>query len=258
MLSGRVIIVTGANRGIGFAMAQRCRKAGAKIVLHGRNPDAVEKAVSSLGAEVVGVVADLTDTNAPERIINKAIETFGKIDGLVNNAASLVRHRLKDVTDDSFQTMMRVNAGAPLALVQHAVQIMKKQDSGGAIVNIGSTNAHCGAENLLLYSMSKGALMTATRNLGDALGNFNIRINQLNVGWTLTESEDMLQRAEGHGEDWQAHIPANFIPSGALLKPDMIAEHVLFWLSERSAPVTGQVHDLEQYPMIGRNKVSQR
>ncbi|HHS82291.1 MAG TPA: SDR family oxidoreductase [Devosia sp.] len=258
MLKDRVIIITGANSGIGFATARHCLSLGAKVMVHGRNAEAVERAVARLGDGAAGIVADLIEASAPSRIVARTLETFGRLDGLVNNAADLGRHTLDQVSDGEFAHMMRVNAGAPLALVQHAVRVMKKQANGGAIVNIGSTNAWCGAHNLLLYSMGKGALMTATRNLGDTLGSFNIRINQLNVGWTLTESEDALQRAEGHGDDWQEHIPTDFIPSGALLPPKTIAAHVAFWLSDQSAPVTGQVCDLEQYPVIGRNKLSQR
>jgi len=85
-----------------------------------------------------------------------------------------------------------------------------------------------------------------------------VRINQLNVGWTLTENENRMQLLEGHGPDWQKDVPATFAPSGTLLLPEQVAEHAVFWLSDRSAPISGQVYEVEQYPIIGRNHVSER
>ena len=103
--------------------------------------------------------------------------------------------------------------------------------------------------------MSKGALQTMTRNLGDALGPENIRVNQLNVGWTYTETEHQTQLNEGQPEDWLSKVPSVFAPSGSILKPEYIAPHVVFWLSQSSWPVNGQVYEVEQYPVIGRNKI---
>lgn len=100
--------------------------------------------------------------------------------------------------------------------------------------------------------------MTATRNLGDALGERNVRINQINAGWTATETEHKLQIGEGHGKDWQSRLPKEFAPHGRLIQPEEVAAHVAFWLSPASAPVTGQVYELEQYPILGRNRIATR
>ncbi len=258
MLEGHVILITGSNSGIGFATAKLCLKAGAKVVVHGRDRAEVKAAAEQLGKLASFVVADLSEPGAPEKIIADINARFGRLDGLVNNAARLDRNNIESLSEDLFFQMMTVNTLAPLKLIQAALPVMKAQSGGGAVVNIGSTNAHCGATNLLVYSMSKGAMMTATRNLGDALAKDNIRVNQLNVGWTLTESEKRLQISEGQGENWLENIPEAFTPSGTILQPEQIAEHVIFWLSDKSAPVTGQVCDIEQYPVIGRNKISER
>ena len=258
MLEGRIILITGSTGGIGLAIARACLEQGATIILHGREEERTRRAASTLGPEVGFVVADLMHPQAPDQIIGEITQKHGGIDGLVNNAARLDRSDIDSFSPQTFEAMMAVNVRAPLGLIQAALPFMKKRKNGGSIVNIGSTNAYCGAPNLLLYSMTKGALMTATRNLGDALGAENIRINQLNVGWTLTESEVEIQRAEGHPHDWMEHIPKVFSPSGTILRPEQVARHAAFWLGDDSAPITGQVVDIEQYPVIGRNKVSER
>ena len=258
MLRDRVILVTGSGAGIGFATARVCKEYGAKIVLHG--PDAVQMddAAKQLGSDVFTITSDLSEPSSPQFIVDSVIKEFGRIDGLVNNAARLDRCTIETMTDDLFDKMLDINLRAPLKLIQAALPYMKAQNSSASIVNIGSTNAHCGAPNLLLYSATKAALMTATRNLADCLVPNLVRINQLNVGWTLTEGEHMLQLAEGRPEDWLDNIPHQFAPSGTIMRPQQIAEHVAFWLSQRSAPVTGQVYEVEQYPLIGRNGVSER
>ncbi|MEL6316896.1 MAG: SDR family oxidoreductase [Pseudomonadota bacterium] len=262
MLEGGKILVTGAKAGIGFAIAKACVDAGAAVALHARDQADLTDALSKLGAEAKGVAGDLSDPEAPARIVADAAEALGGLDGLVNNAALLNRSTLDDATAAHFDAMFAVNARAPLLLIQAALPHFERAaaqgGAGGAVVNIGSINAHCGAPNLLTYSASKAALMTATRNLGDALGGRPIRINQINVGWTLTENEHQLQLSEGQPEDWLERVPKEFAPRGMILKPEEIAAHAVFWLSERSAPATGQVYELEQYPLIGRNRISTR
>ena len=122
------------------------------------------------------------------------------------------------------------------------------------VVNIGSVNAYSGEENLLPYSISKGALMTLSRNLGDSLHRCHgVRVNQINPGWVLTENEIRHKIKEGMPEDWPAHLPKLFAPAGRIFRPDEIAATVALFLSEEFGPVSGAVIDLEQHPFIGRN-----
>lgn len=252
MMKGRVVLITGANEGIGFAIARICHDRGARVVLHGLDASALETSARKLGPGVTCIAADLNDPAAPGKIVGFVLGEHGRIDGLVNNAGMLDRCTLDTVSADLIDRMFAVNFRAPLMLIQAAAAQMATQKTGGSIVNIGSVNASCGAPTLLVYSATKGALMTITQNLGSTLGPKHVRINQINVGWTVTESENRIQAAEGQPENWQDQIPASYKPSGALLTPDQIARHAVFWLSDESAPVTGQVCDVEQYPMIGR------
>lgn len=257
MLQGKVILVTGSSSGIGLAIARAARDEGATVMLHGVEPDALAKAAAELGG-AASVLADLSEPEAAGIVVDAALRAHGRIDGLVNNAAVLTRTTLEQADAAAFDAIIAVNARAPLLLCREAVRASRARGMGGAIVNIGSVNALCGQDNLLVYSMSKAALMTMTRNLGDALSAERIRVNQLNVGWTLTETEREIQRREGRPEDWAEHIPPAFAPTGRILRPEEVAQHAVFWLSDRSAPVTGQVYEVEQYPLVGRNKINTR
>jgi NAD(P)-dependent dehydrogenase (short-subunit alcohol dehydrogenase family) len=147
---------------------------------------------------------------------------------------------------------LEVNTIAPFALLQAALPELTK--TRGCVLNIGSVNAYSGEPNLLPYSISKGGLMTMTRNLGDTLNRENsVRVNQLNPGWVLTETETLRKRQHGLAEDWYKDIPSVYAPAGRILKPEEIAAAAVYWLSDESGPVSGQVMDLEQYPFIGRN-----
>ena len=251
MQKDKVVLVTGSSLGIGFAIAQICHAQGAHVVLHGLDADELKTAAQSLGPDVSYVVAELSDPAAPQKIIDFVIEKHGRIDSLVNNAARLDRCTLETATDSLIDAMFAVNFRAPLMLIQAAAVHMVQQGRG-SIVNIGSVNASCGAPTLLVYSATKGALATTTRNLGFALGPKGVRINQIDVGWTATENEHRIQMSEGRPENWDKLVHDSYTPSGALLTAQQVAEHAVFWLSDQSAPITGQVYEVEQYPMIGR------
>ena len=253
LLENKTLLVTGSSQGIGLAIAKFCLAQGAKVMLHGSK----ERELSSLlecSDNAAYIAADLAQAHVEDLLISATVERFGRIDGLVNNAGVYPRSTIDD-SDELFDQVMAVNAKAPLNLTKAAVKQFRQQNSAGSIVNIGSINAHCGQPDLLIYSMSKGALMTMTRNLADALSHESIRINQLNVGWTATENEIALKKQEGLGENWQSRIPDTYAPRGSLLRPEEIAPHVAFWLSDLSSPCSGAVYEVEQYPVIGRNRI---
>lgn len=252
LLSGKVILVTGSASGIGEAIARRAVEEGARVMIHGLEEQDARRVAESLGDAAGYVGADLEDEEAPERIIAATIARFGRIDGLVNNAALMNRSNLDSTSGALFDLLMRVNVRAPLLLIKAALPHFRAQGRG-VVLNIGSVNAHCGEPNLLVYSMTKGALMTMTRNLADAHAVEGIRVNQLNVGWTLTENERRQKEIDGLGPDWETSLPKLFAPSGRIFRPHEIAAHAVFWLSDATGPVTGTVYEIEQHPIIGRN-----
>jgi NAD(P)-dependent dehydrogenase (short-subunit alcohol dehydrogenase family) len=252
-LKDKVIILTGSCTGIGKATAIRCVEEGARVVIHGLEEEAGEKLVKQLGKEkAVLKIEDLRNENAAENLVDVATSKFGKLDCIVNNAALVMSSNLHSTDLPLFRKILEVNTLAPFALIKAALPFLRR--TRGSVLNIGSVNAYCGEPDLLAYSVSKGALMTMTRNLGDTLHRENgIRVNQINPGWVLTENEALRKKVQGLPDDWYKDIPAEFAPAGRILKPEEIAAAAIYWLSDESGPVSGQVVDLEQHPFIGRN-----
>ena len=254
LLTNKVALVTGSTTGIGETIARRLAKAGASVLVHGlaaEEAEAVVNAIRADGGEADFFIADLAHPNQCESLIAAVKSRFGGLHILVNNAALMTRSDLETTDADTFDRTIAVNLRAPLLLIRAALPHFREAE-GGAVLNIGSINAYCGEYNQLAYAVSKGGLMTLTRNLSDAHGPERIRVNQFNLGWVLTKNEYALKRREGLSEDWPEHIPAAFAPSGRLLYPEEIAEYALLFVSD-AAPISGAVVDLEQYPLIGRN-----
>jgi NAD(P)-dependent dehydrogenase (short-subunit alcohol dehydrogenase family) len=255
-LRDRVVIVTGSTTGIGRAIAERCVAEGARVLVHGLEREAGEAVVGALGerdgrACAALHVDDLADPGSADRVIDAAVRAFGGVDALVNNAAAIVRSNIDTTSAEHFDRVIAVNARAPLLLIRSALPHLKS--ARGCVLNIGSINAYTGEPGLLDYSMSKGALMTMSRNLANALAPEQVRVNHINPGWVLSENEDALQRRLGQPAGWHEHVPAAYAPSGRLLTPEHIAAAAVYWLGDESRPISGSVVELEQYPVIGRN-----
>lgn len=250
-LKDKVIIVTGSTTGIGRAMAERFVKEGARVLVHGRDQTEGESVVAGMGGNAVLHCDDLADPSCPARIVQAALQAFGQIDCVVNNAASIVRSTLESTNAAFFHAVMAINVCAPLMLIQAAMPELRRRQ--GAVLNIGSINALSGESVLLDYSISKGALQTLSRNLANAHAETGVRINHFNVGWVLTPNEDALQRKHGQPPDWVSKIPRQFAPSGRLITPAEIATAAVYWLGDESRPINGSVIELEQFSLIGRN-----
>jgi len=252
-LQDKVIIVTGGCTGIGKAIVHRCVAEGASVVINGLQQDLGDHLVSELGAEnAVLHIEDLTNEGCQQRLVDLAIQRFGKINAVVNNAALIAAGNIHTTDSDFFRKMLEINTLAPFRLIKAALPQLRL--TRGCVLNIGSVNAYCGEPDLLPYSVSKGALMTMTRNLGDTLmQEHGVRVNQINPGWTLTDAEQKRKLEEGLGEEWYADLPEVFAPSGRILWPKEIAAAAMYWLDDECGPISGQVVDLEQHPFIGRN-----
>lgn len=254
-LKDKVVIVTGSCTGIGKAIAIRCVAEGGKVVVHGRDGarEQGEAIVKALGADkAVLHIEDITFEGAPQRLVATAVNKFGRLDAIVNNAAMIVSSDVHTTDLPLFRSIMEANLMAPFAIIQAALPHLS--NARGSVLNIGSVNAWSGEPNLFGYSVSKGALMTLSRNLGDTLHReMGVRVNQLNVGWVLTEKEAERKKAQGLAEDWYKDLPRVYAPAGRLLKPEEIAAAAVYWLADESGPISGQVVELEQHPLIGRN-----
>jgi NAD(P)-dependent dehydrogenase (short-subunit alcohol dehydrogenase family) len=250
-LEDKVILVTGSTTGIGEAIARRAVAEGAKVVVHGRDAERGRAIVAELAPHAVLAVADLADPGAAPQLVEAAIGAFGRLDAIVNNAAYVKRSDLASTDAALFDEVMAINVRAPLLLVRAAIEHLK--ESRGCVLNIGSINAYTGESNLLAYSVSKGALMTLSRNLADTFCYDGVRVTHFNVGWVLTPNEYEQKRADGLSKSWPDEIEPQFAPSGRIMKPEEIAAAAVYWLSDESRPISGSVIELEQYPIIGRN-----
>ena len=252
-LKDKVIIVTGSTMGIGKAIAKKVVSEGAKVIIHGLEEDLGMQLVAELGSEKARLhIEDLSNEGSAQRLVDLAIKSWGRLDTVVNNAAIVAASDIH-TTDKAFiNQLLEVNTLAPLFLIKAALPHLI--ESHGVVLNIGSINAWSGEHNLLAYSITKGALMTMTRNLGDSLFRENgVRVNQINPGWVLTEKEIERKKAHGLTDTWYKDLPALYAPAGRIIWPEEIAAAAIYWLSDECGPISGQVVDLEQFPLIGRN-----
>jgi NAD(P)-dependent dehydrogenase (short-subunit alcohol dehydrogenase family) len=253
-LQNKVILVTGSTTGIGEGMARIFASEGAKVVVHGRRNEVAAR----LAAEIRGayVLGSLEEPETPARLVAETVAHFGRIDGLVNNAAAITRSNLETTDSELFDRTVAVDLKAPFLLIQAALPHFRAQGTG-RVLNIGSINGYCGERNQFIYSICKGGLMTMTRNLADAHGVEGVRVNQLNVGWTLTPNEFALKVKEGLPQDWPSRLPKTYAPSGRILSPKDVAWAAVYFMSDEAALINGAILDVEQYPMIGRNPVKE-
>lgn len=250
-LTGRVALVTGSTSGIGKGIALQLAALGAAVVVNGRSAARgaeVVETIRSAGGRAAFEAADLTDAAQCAALVERAVGHFGQLDILVNNAADTSRGDVRSTTIGEWDRIHAINLRAPFFLMQAAVPHLERR-GGGAILNIGSVNAYIGEPKLTAYSSAKGGLMTLTKNAAAQLNAVRIRVNQINVGWTLTEGEERVKREqEGKGDEWIDEAIATR-PFGRMLLPADIAYAVAYYVSGAGACVTGSVMDLEQYPV---------
>ena len=249
-LAGQVAVVTGSTQGIGAGIARRFAEAGARVVVHGLEShwpqgEKLVQEIEGSGGEALLVVGDLKQETHCRDLIRRAVERFGQLDILVNNAAIFPRGNLETTSVAMWDDIFATNLRAPFILCQEAVKYMKPRSSG-CIINIGSVVAYIGYPNIIAYCVAKGGMMTFTKNLGDYLKQFRIRVNQINPGWVLTEGEHHTKSVlEGLGENW-VQDALKTRPFGRMLLPADIANAALFFASNEL--LSGAILDYEQMP----------
>jgi NAD(P)-dependent dehydrogenase (short-subunit alcohol dehydrogenase family) len=256
-LSGAALVVTGSTQGVGRAVALEAAANGAgAILITGRDAArgaAVVAEVEALGAKARFVAADLAAPDAADVIADAALDSFGRIDALVNAAGLTDRGSMVTATPELWDRLHAVNARTPFFLMQRAIEDMRSRKQPGAIVNILSINVHGGATDLTVYSASKAALALVTKNAAHAHRFDRIRINGINMGWADTPAERVMHADTlGKGPDW---LPAQAVlqPFGRLLFAEDVARLAHFLLSPASEPMTGALIDQEQAAMGPRD-----
>jgi NAD(P)-dependent dehydrogenase (short-subunit alcohol dehydrogenase family) len=251
----KVLLVTGGAQGVGRAVAlEAVRSGAAAIILTDRNEQRGAEAASEilkLGAEAAFVAADLDEQDAPAKIISAAIDTFGRLDGLVNAAGLSDRGSIADADTTLFDRLFAVNTRAPMFLMQGVIRHLKERKAPGSIVNILSFQAHGASINLAVYGATKAALSLLTKNAAYSHRKDRIRVSGINLGWADTPGEREMQAVKlGKGESWLAEAESR-VPWGRLIQPEDVARLTLFLLSDASIPMTGALIDQEQYSVLG-------
>ena len=249
-MSGRVALVSGGTQGVGEAVARQLAAEGAAgVAVCGRNAargEAVRAAIAAQGCAALHVPADLSVVADCRAAVERTVERFGRLDALANCAGRTDRGSLDDTTEAVWDALFDTNVRGPFFLIQAAAAQMRRQGEGGSMVVIGSMQAYGGAPFLLPYAATKGCLMTLTRGIANTLLRDRIRINMLNIGWTDTPNEHVVQReVHGRGDDWLEVVSAAQ-PYGRLIGTEEIARACGFLLSDESGMMSGAVIDYDQ------------
>ncbi|MGI9433256.1 MAG: SDR family oxidoreductase [Geminicoccaceae bacterium] len=248
--AGRVAVVTGSTQGVGEGVARLMAARGAEgLAICGRNAElgqALAKELVDAGTPTIFVEADLQKVAEGQNVINEAEKTFGRIDCLVNCAAATDRGSIESTTEEIWDKLFDMNVKSQFFMIQRAVEVMRRHKVEGTIANIGTIVAHGGPPFLIPYSSSKGALAIMTRALANALKHDRIRINTLNIGWTNTPREHIVQtEVHSRPENW-LELASKEQPFGRLIEVDDVARAIAFLASAESGLMTGAVIDFDQ------------
>ncbi|MGE5253410.1 MAG: SDR family NAD(P)-dependent oxidoreductase [Planctomycetaceae bacterium] len=239
-LQGKAAVVTGAGQGLGWAIAERLARDGARMVIADVHwPNAQEKAgvLREKKGESLAVRVDVSQWPEVQRMVKEAVDSFGRIDILVNNAGVLGPYSpVENYPEDEWDRVIAVNLKGTFLCCKAVLPVMKKQGSG-SIVNIASVAGKDGNPSMAPYSASKGGIITLTKTLGKELAASGIRVNA--VSPALLET-DMTRSMTPE----QRTVLTSKIPMGRLGRPEEVAAVVKFLVSDEASFVTGQCYDI--------------
>jgi NAD(P)-dependent dehydrogenase (short-subunit alcohol dehydrogenase family) len=239
-VAGRIALVTGSSRGIGFAVAKELASLGARIVMSSRKQPDLDHAVEQINAEyrdaAIGVSAHAGNPTDIERLVTTTMDRFGAIDILVVNAGTNpFMGSIVDIELGAWDKVFEVNVRGALLLVQAVVRAWM-YEHGGAIVTIASTAGLHPAAGLGAYGVSKAALIQLTKQLAMELGDRHIRVNAVAPGTVQTRFAEALWKDEGTGNQLR-----NLISMGRFGQPDEVASSVAFLASDAASYINGAV-----------------
>src|SRR5215208_4701625 len=260
VLDGKAAIVTGSAQGIGRATAELLAEQGARVLINDLDADKAEQAASEIGGETAVFGGDLTKEGVPDQLVQKAVDEFGQIDIIVNNAGYTRDNVIHKMTDDEFQAMLDIHTVVPFRVLRaaapHLREPAKKEKEEGRevfrkVVNISSVSGTMGNAGQANYSSGKSGVVGRTKTLAKEWGQFKINVNAVAFGFVetrLTAAKEEAESIERGGQQVQLGIPAQLremgkmlIPLGRPATPEEAAGGVFFLCSPWSNFVHGQV-----------------
>lgn len=237
-LDGKVAIVTGAGQGIGRTIATRLAAEGAAVVIGDMNTSTAlltAQEIEEAGGKATYLKADVTKHSDVDKLINKAVNTFGKIDILVNNAGIYPNVSVVEMKEEEWDLVLDINLKGTFLCSQATARQMINQGYG-VIINIASVDGKTRTLRNAHYAAAKAGVMSFTRTLAGEMAPFHIRVNAVSPGWIATDP------SKAKSERWQEAIKE--IPVGRLGTPDDVAEAVLFLVSDAASYITGEILDV--------------
>jgi len=245
-LKDKVVLVTGAAQGIGFACARQAASEGATVILADIQKDRGEQSAAALrnqGAQAHFLPVDLREESQVAALIDQSIRAHKKLDGLVNNAGWFPRATLERTTTDLWEEVLHVNLRSAFYCCKYAAPKMREARAG-SIVNMGSICGIQSLPNLVAYGAAKAGLLGLTRTLAGALAPDRIRVNYVIPGWIFTEGELAIQKGEGRAPE-DLRKAGEKLTFGRAQSPEETAYAVVYLLSDESAQVTGTTLHLD-------------
>lgn len=234
-LDGKVAVVTGANTGLGQGMCVALAQAGAKVAgVARRSCEETKKLIEENGGEFVEILADLSSIEPIQRIVNTAVEKYGKVDILVNNAGVIIREDAIEYTEEAWDKVIDVNEKVVFFLSQAFAKQYIKQNTGGKIVNVASMLSYQGGIRVPAYTASKSAILGLTRAMANEWACHNINVNAIAPGYMATNNTTQLRSDEDRSNEILDRIPA-----GRWGTPEDMQGAVVFLCSEASCYVNG-------------------
>jgi 3-oxoacyl-[acyl-carrier protein] reductase len=259
VLDGKSAIVTGSARGIGRATAELLSEHGAQVLINDLDGDVAEPPAGEFAGETAVFAGDLTKPGVPDELVQKAVDSFGKIDIIVNNAGYTVDAPIHKMTDDQFQKMLDIHTVVPFRIIRaaapHLREPAKKEREEGKevfrkIVNVSSTSGTFGNAGQANYSSAKAAVVGLTKTVAKEWGQFKVNVNAVAFGFIdtrLTQAKVDENTMQKDGETIQLGIPEQMrqmasmlIPLGRPASPAEAAGGIFFLCSPWSNYVHGQ------------------
>jgi NAD(P)-dependent dehydrogenase (short-subunit alcohol dehydrogenase family) len=249
LLQNKTAVITGGNSGIGYATAADFLAKGARVLITGRKPAAVQQAAAALGKDTDSFIADQGKPEDTERLAEYVRDRYGKIDILFVNAGTGAFAAFADVTETDFDNIMNINLKGAFFTVQHLLPLINE---GGTIILLSSVNAISGMPGTSVYSASKAGLNALGRTLSRELAARKIRVNTVNPGPVETP---LLEKAGIPKTAVNAEQLAGKLPAGRIGQPEEIARLVSFLASDDASFITGAEYNVDGgisvHPLIG-------